>query len=186
MAELAGVSSILVVLSAPAIVWTRIRRAATRRAEQPAELIVVLGAALWDGRPCPELRRRVGHAAALYRRGLGEAVLCSGGWSGGRSEAAAMRDELVRRGVPAGAIAIDETGTSTRRSARAVARLGGGRRALFVSSGYHVHRVVSEARRHGIDAIAAPVPERRRAARQEAREVVAVLAYALTARIAWP
>jgi vancomycin permeability regulator SanA len=96
-----------------------------------------------------------------------------------------MRDELVRRGVPPGAIATDQTGTSTRRSVRAVARLGGPSRALFVSSGYHVHRVVSEARRHGIDAIAAPVPERSRVARQEAREVVAVCAYALTAPLAW-
>lgn len=165
------------------VIWVQIVRSGRGVAEGEVDLIVVLGAALWQGVPCPELSRRLARAAMLYRDGVGGLVLCSGGFSAGRSEAAAMREELCRQGVPAGAILVDETGSSTRRSIRAVAGLLPGRpRVLFVSSAYHVHRVLSEARRNGLDAVAAPVPLRtRRAGRQHAREVIAICAYAVTA-----
>jgi vancomycin permeability regulator SanA len=180
VAELAGLLVTIAAASAAAS-WVRIRRAARPRPVPRGDLIVVLGAALWGDAPCPELRRRLAHAAAIHRRGAADAILCSGGFSGGCSEALAMREELLRMGVPPGAISIDETGTSTRRSVRAVARRGGSPRVLFVSSGYHLRRVISEARRHGLDAAGAPVPERRRSLRQEAREVAALWGYALSA-----
>ena len=39
---------------------------------QPAEAIVVLGAAQYNGRPSPVLRARLDHALGLYREGLAD------------------------------------------------------------------------------------------------------------------
>jgi vancomycin permeability regulator SanA len=185
MAALVGIGSLLATAAA-ALVWGRTRRFAPAPVDRPTRLIVVLGAALWDQEPCPELMRRLAWAAALHHGRLAPSILCSGGLSGGLSEAAAMRWALVRMGVPVTAIELDESGASTRRSVRAVARRVDYReRVIFVSSRYHMYRVVAEARRHGIDAIASPVPQRRRPLRQEVREVCAVCVYALTASPAW-
>lgn len=145
-----------------------------------AELIVVLGAALWDGEPCPELDRRLSLTARLYAAARGRRVLCSGGFSRGRSEAVAMRRRLVQLGVPEAAIEVDESGTSTRRSVRAVAqRVQSRERVVFVSSAYHLPRIAAEARRRGLNASVSAVPARA-SLRQELREAVARVAYAVT------
>ena len=175
----------------------RVVRAGTRTPPGPgegatdsADAIVVFGAATWASGPSPELEARVVHAAALHRAGLARRVLCAGGWTGERSEALAMRTSLVRAGVPAEAVLVDEGSTSTRRAitaARRAALAHGWRRVLLVSSPYHMHRAAAEARRQGLDAVPAPAPStpvtRRFAAhaRQTLREVVALWWYAATA-----
>ncbi|OYV67880.1 MAG: hypothetical protein B7Z72_09120, partial [Gemmatimonadetes bacterium 21-71-4] len=45
-------------------------RAARQDDAAPADAIVVLGAAQYNGRPSPVFRARLDHAAALFRRGL--------------------------------------------------------------------------------------------------------------------
>ena len=45
----------------------------------PADAIVVMGAAQWDGRPSPVLQARLDHALDLYRRGLAPLVVVTGG-----------------------------------------------------------------------------------------------------------
>jgi hypothetical protein len=40
------------------------------RNERPADAIMVLGAAQYNGRPSPVLRARLDHALALHQRGL--------------------------------------------------------------------------------------------------------------------
>jgi vancomycin permeability regulator SanA len=144
-----------------------------------AEFIVVLGAALWNGEPCPELGRRLAWAARLYADGHATRVLCSGGFSRGRSEAKAMKKRLEQLGVPDAAIEIDESGTSTRRSVRAVTkRVSAGERVIFVSSAYHLPRVRAEARRRGVNTSVSAAPARA-SLRQELREAVARVAYAV-------
>ena len=39
--------------------------------QRPADAIVVMGAAQYDGRPSPIFAARIDHAVALYRRGCG-------------------------------------------------------------------------------------------------------------------
>jgi len=91
-----------------------------------------------------------------------------------------MRRRLVQLGVPTAAIEIDETGTSTRRSVRAVTRrVAAGDRVIFVSSAYHLPRVKAEARRRGLNASVSAAPARA-SLRQEVREAVARVAYAVT------
>jgi len=150
----------------------------------PADAIVVFGAATHRGRACPELRARLRHAARLYAEGWAPRVVCSGGRTGGASEALAMRDELVDH-VPADAIEIHEHGSSTRATIAAARRLG---HVLLVSSPWHLHRIAREARRQGIPAHLSAAPGGPVAShpgahrRQLAREVAATWWYALSAR----
>lgn len=44
-----------------------------------ADVILVLGAAQYNGRPSPVLRARLDHALELYRQGYAERILVTGG-----------------------------------------------------------------------------------------------------------
>jgi SanA protein len=169
----------LVALAGVAVTLLQIRRRGSEERPCTADAIVVFGAAVHNGRPSRELQARLDRAAELHARGYAPVVLCSGD----PSEARPMRDSLLHLGVPDRAIEMDEAGISTRRTVAAARQYG---RVLVVSSPYHLHRILGEAGRQGVDA--APVPARtplmarRLWARQVLREVAAVWWYALSAR----
>lgn len=163
----------------------RVERAARLSSGEPADEIVVFGAAAGPGGPCPELQLRLDRAAELHRHGHAPIIVCSGGRCGDISEARAMADALLARGVGPAAIEVDECGTSTRRTLQGVARRGHAGPVIAVSSDYHMHRIVAEARRQGIGCIPAPAPtdrllrSTRARARARAREVAASWWYAV-------
>jgi uncharacterized SAM-binding protein YcdF (DUF218 family) len=82
---------------------------------EPADVIAVLGAAQYDGRPSPQLRARLDQAVVLYEEGVAPVVFVTGGKQEGDrfTEAEASRDYLVRQGVPATAILLESEGSST-------------------------------------------------------------------------
>src|SRR5215470_11041144 len=173
------------------VTLARIWRAGRTPRLEPADAIIVFGAAIWDTGPSATLRLRTMRGAELYERGLAPVVVCSGGTSGGVSEPRVMADLMIAHGVPTSALMLDEAGVTTRATIASLHGIGGGkwRRILAVSSPFHLFRIVEEARRHGITALPCPTrrpPARRfRAklrllcwdARQYARETVAVWAY---------
>lgn len=173
-----------------AVCWTllNISVAGRRRATGHADAIVVFGAEATPRGPSPELAARLDHAADLYRQGMAPAVLCCGGISGAISEAASMADFLVDRGVPPGSVLTDEGCPSTRAALAATRRHGSAqwRTVLLVSSPYHLHRIMSEARRWEVRAIGSPtgrtpvMSRLRPRIRQTLREVAAVWWYAIT------
>jgi vancomycin permeability regulator SanA len=173
----------VVVVGAVALTWRRVWRGRGQPLPETAPIIVVLGCRAYASGAGTELRARTHHGAALYHAGLAPRVLASGGWSAGRfSEPEAIRDELLRCHVPAEAIDLDHTGTSTRGTITALRRMriDG---AVAVSSPYHVHRIAAEARRQGVTlttSASAKAGPRRRYLKQAAREVVANWWYALT------
>ena len=137
---------------------------------QPADAIVVLGAAQYDGRPSPVLRARLNHGIALWRRGLAPRLVVTGGRGEGdtTTEAEVGRRYALRQGIPDSAILVEPAGRSTVESVRAVARLSGvGNRRLvrvvLVSDGYHLLRLRLLARRCELVAYTSPVPEGARA-----------------------
>jgi len=144
-----------------------------------ADVIVVFGAAVGPAGPCRELRARLDHAARLHARGVAPRIRVSGGFTGRLSEAEAMREYLLGRGVRQEALEADERGTSTRAT---LAALPAGTRVVAVSSPYHMARIAAEARRCGLDCTSSPTPEIRARPRQLAREVAASWWYAATAR----
>jgi hypothetical protein len=54
----------------------------TRDEAQPADVILVLGAAEYRGRPSPVLRARLDHAFELYSRRLAPLIMTTGGAGG--------------------------------------------------------------------------------------------------------
>jgi len=150
-----------------ALVWlaslASVVAAARRDTAAPADAIVVLGAAQYDGRPSPVFRARLDHAAVLFRRGLAPVVIVTGGTGTGDtvSEAVVGRRYLVAAGLPDAAVEAESAGRTSARSVRAAAdriHQAGGTRALFVSDGFHLLRLGVLARRFGLRALGSPAP----------------------------
>lgn len=132
----------------------------------PSDVIIVLGAALSDdGTPYKALTRRSEHAAQLWKRRLSPSIICTGGVGRRvrvrRSEADGCREVLMRNGVPASAIVLEEASRSTEenaRNARGIMQQHGWHSAIVVSDSYHVFRARLIVRRAGMTAVTSPVP----------------------------
>ena len=126
-----------------------------------ADVIAVLGAAQYNGRPSPVFRARLDHAATLYQRGLAPTVLVTGG-VGVRdtlNEANVGRSYLVRLGIPDDAVIPLAGGHDTFSSIDQVRRWFDGRdnrRVLLVSDGFHMLRLQIIARRLGLTPYTSP------------------------------
>lgn len=136
-------------------------RAASRDSAQPAQAIVVLGAAQYRGRPSPVLRTRLDHAVGLFARGVAPVVVVTGGIAEGdtASEAAVGRIYALAAGVPDSAILLENEGRTTGQSLTRVARLLKARRidtVVVVSDPFHVLRAELVAEREGLTAYASP------------------------------
>jgi uncharacterized SAM-binding protein YcdF (DUF218 family) len=113
---------------------------------QPAEAIVVLGAAQYAGHPSPVLKARLDHALELWERHLARTLILTGGRGIGdtTSEAAVASRYAERRGVPHGAILLEDKGRTTRESMEGVAEIlkrSGYKSAILVSDPFHMLRL---------------------------------------------
>src|SRR5882724_11845527 len=95
------------ILSVPAAAYlwlltVAIERQATVDEAHPADVIVVLGAAEYRGKPSPVLKARLDHALELYRQGLAPRILTTGGAGGDPiyTESEVGRSYLSKHGVP--------------------------------------------------------------------------------------
>ena len=177
--------------------YGRVERAAARDETRPADVAIVLGAAVErGGRPSPSLRVRTQHAIDLYRTGQVQTLFLTGGLGrNAPSEAEAMRRLALAAGVPDAALVLDETATSTYESIAAAAREARTRRwrtVLVVTEPFHTPRARQMARDLGLDAYASPAPggpiQRIERLRRfyTAREAVALLWYVTLGRFLVP
>ncbi|MFJ3199018.1 vancomycin high temperature exclusion protein [Streptomyces sp. NPDC086989] len=119
----------------------------------PAEVAVVFGAGLWNGRPTPYLARRLDAAAELYRTGKTKVVLVTGDNSRTEyDEPDAMRAYLTAHGVPADRIVSDYAGFDTWDSCVRAKEIFGVKRAVLISQGFHIRRAVALCGAAGVDA----------------------------------
>ena len=130
---------------------------------RPAQAIIVLGAAQFDGRPSAVLGARLDHAAALYKRGLAPVIVVTGGkQSGDRfTEAEASATYLEGKGVPGGAIERETTSTNSYDELAAAARFlheRGIEDVLLVSDPFHAYRISAIAHDVGLNAHVSPTP----------------------------
>jgi len=124
-----------------------------------ADVILVLGAAQYGGKPSPVFEGRLEHAALLYREGRASTVVVLGGSAPGdaSTEAEAGRDWLIEQGLPADAVVASPVGTTTFESLRAAAdwmRERALHSAFLVSDPWHNLRMKRMASDLGIDAYA--------------------------------
>jgi uncharacterized SAM-binding protein YcdF (DUF218 family) len=128
---------------------------------RPAESIVVLGAAQYDGHPSPVLRARLDHAVDLWNQRMARVMILTGGTGFGdtTSEAAVGRGYIRRHGVPDGSIILENEGRTTRESLQAVSRMlrdRGFRTAIVVSDPFHMLRLWILSRRFGFTPYTSP------------------------------
>ncbi len=128
-----------------------------------ADVIIVLGAAEYRGKPSPVLKARLDHALELYRRGLAPRLMTTGGAGGDPvfTEGTVGRDYLLKHGVPAEAIIVEPEGVSTVHSVTAAAEIMQRmnlRSCLVVSDGYHIFRVKKIFERRGVQVFGSPRP----------------------------
>jgi len=135
---------------------------ATDRTED-ADVIIVLGAGIRrDGRAGWALTRRATMSADLWKQGIASHVLCTGAQANGypRSEAAACREILLREGVDASAILMEENSRSTEENAiysQRILEQNNFDSAVLVSDSYHMLRAEWIFRSQGITAYTSPV-----------------------------
>jgi uncharacterized SAM-binding protein YcdF (DUF218 family) len=143
------------------LVTIRIWQQGTVDERRPVDVIVVLGAAQYDGRPSPVFAARLDHAVSLWNAGLAKAFVVTGGKLPGdrTTEAATARQYALERQVPADAIIGEDGAHNTLVSLRAVAALmrqHGFASAIFVSDPTHMLRVLRIASDLGIEAYGSP------------------------------
>lgn len=168
----------------------RVLTAAGPEVARPADVLLVLGAAQYNGRPSAVYAARLDRAAQLYRAGAAPEVMTLGGGQPGdeTTEGAAGRAYLLTRGVPARAVTAIGVGGDTLVSLRAatrVARSRGWRSAVLVTDRWHSARAGLMAADLGWRVQLAPVrtgpsvrPDLR--TRYVARETAGLLFYLLT------
>ena len=129
----------------------------------PADVIIIMGAAEYRGRPSPVLRARIDHALDLYRRKLAPRIMTTGGAGGDPvyTEGEVARNYLVRQGVPSEAILVEKEADSTWKSTAIAAemmRRMNLRSAILVSDGYHIYRAKKMLEFRGLDVYGSPRP----------------------------
>lgn len=162
----------LVVVAAALLLYigwvaTRIERQAGLEEARPADVILVLGAAEYRGRPSPVLRARLDHALDLYQRKFAPRIMTTGGAGGDPvfTEGTVGQSYLMGRGVPSEMIIVERQGDSTVYSTAAAAEIlnrMGLKSVIVVSDGYHIFRVKKMLQAHGIAAYGSPRPEKQK------------------------
>jgi uncharacterized SAM-binding protein YcdF (DUF218 family) len=149
-----------------ATVAREIRLQSTVDEVQPADVIVVLGAAEYRGRPSPVLEARLNHALFLYLQNLAPRILTTGGRGGDPTftEGEVAYAYLSRHGVPSEAILVESEGETTVQSIAAaveIMRQMNLKSCIVVSDGYHIYRVKKMLAAQGMKVYGSPRPSDR-------------------------
>src|SRR5881397_3492836 len=160
---LAGIIVLITISFYFAYLYRQIRDSAVRDEAQPADAIVVLGAAQYNGRPSPVLKARLDHAYELYKQGNSKKVITTGSYGPDPnfSEAHVSTQYLIQHGVSVANIITEQGSGSTYDSIQAAAGLmhaKGWTTALVVSDGFHLFRIKRMFQDNGILAYTSPAP----------------------------
>jgi uncharacterized SAM-binding protein YcdF (DUF218 family) len=156
-------------LAAAAIVygWSlyrNIRNLAAQDDAHSADVIVILGAAQYNGHPSPVLKARLDHALDLYNQGYARTIMTTGsyGLDPNFSEAHVGTEYLKQQGVEPGSIITEQGSGTTRdsiRAAVAVMQANRWKSVLVVSDGFHMYRVKRMLNDAGVIAYTSPDPD---------------------------
>ena len=157
--------AVVALLTAITVVSVRIQRQSTRDEAKPADVIVVLGAAEYRGRPSPVLRARLDHALELYNRKFASRIMTTGGAGGDPlfTEGGVGRSYLMSMGVPSDSIIVENEGETTVQSIAMVGeimRRMGLLSVIVVSDGYHIFRVKRMLQFRGLTVYGSPRAEK--------------------------
>jgi uncharacterized SAM-binding protein YcdF (DUF218 family) len=138
-----------------------ILRAASIQELQPADAIVVFGAAEYAGRPSPVFRARLDRGYELYEKKLAPVVITTGGAATDPhfNEGQVGHDYLMHRGIPETSLIAETQASDTAQSAvrvAAIMRENHMHTCLAVSDEYHVFRIRKMLQHEGVTVYLAP------------------------------
>lgn len=142
-------------------IYVLIRRTAVRDDAQPADIIVVLGAAQYNGRPSPVFKARLDHTASLFKKNYASRIMTTGGYGFDPrySEAGVGKSYLQKKDIPGDCIFTETSGLTTTESIeRSIPFLKTQNltRVIAVSDGFHLFRIKKIFRDHQITAYGSP------------------------------
>jgi uncharacterized SAM-binding protein YcdF (DUF218 family) len=157
-ALLTGILALFVYL---VYVSIQIGRQSTRDEARPADVILVLGAAEYRGRPSPVLKARLDHALVLYRKKMAPSLITTGGAGGDPdfTEGGVGRSYLIEHNVPSEAIIVEPEGETTAHSIAAAGEIMermGLKSCILVSDGYHIYRAKKMLESRSINVYGSP------------------------------
>jgi len=144
-----------------AVTALQVWQASRQDQARPVQAIVVLGAALYNGVPSPDLRARLNHALDLWSRKLSDVIVVTGGKQPGDrfTEATAGADYLAAKGVPQADILREVSGRNSWQSLESTAGFLIARHrttVLLVSDPYHDKRISLMADELGLKPYVSP------------------------------
>jgi uncharacterized SAM-binding protein YcdF (DUF218 family) len=139
----------------------RIQKQSVRDEANRADIIIVMGAAEYRGKPSPVLRARLDHAVELYRGHYAPLILTTGGAGGDPkfTEAEVGRSYLIDRGIPPERVVIENQGETTAQSlatAFEIMQRMNLRSCIVVSDGYHIFRAKKYLQAEGLTVFGSP------------------------------
>jgi uncharacterized SAM-binding protein YcdF (DUF218 family) len=146
------------------VLW-RIAQVEKQAVPRPADVAIVLGAAVWGEQPSPGLRERLDQALRLYRQGYAPYLIVTGGLGEGKTidEATVMKRYLLEHGVPAERVLLENKARDTYENllySKALMDEHSLHTALIVSHGYHLARAAEMAAALGMEAYPVGVKSR--------------------------
>ena len=147
----------------------------------PADTLLVMGAAQYDGKPSPAFARRLDKALELYREGCAEYIIVTGGKQPGDrfTEGASGVHYLAERGVPDAALAAETTSRSSLENLSRSRSLVRGNKLLIVTDDMHAYRTELLAQHLGFEARVASVATHGPRLRYALHEAAGVMAFML-------
>ncbi len=128
---------------------------------QKADVIIVLGAAVWPMGPSPALQARIHHSATIHNEGLSNFFILTGGM--GKyppTEAEAMKESLIQLGVDEDILFLERKATNTRENielSMEIMKQNQWETAIIVTDAFHLKRALLIAKENGLLAYGAPV-----------------------------
>ena len=121
-----------------------------------ADYAIVLGLALENGEPAPDLLARLDTAREYLKKYPEAKLILTGGNAdeSGRTEAAVMRDILTQQGVPEDKLILEDQAQTTKENFSNIAGIiPTGEPVVMISSNYHMDRAVRNASESGFPQI---------------------------------
>ena len=151
---------ILVLLSGVAYQYYSILHVGEHAEPQPADVIIVLGAAVWPQGPSPALQARVYYATQLYHGGYADKLILSGGLGENPpTEAEAMAIAAMALDVRPGALYLEKAARNTLENltlSKEIMDENNWATAIIVTDVFHIKRALLTAEALGLKAYGAP------------------------------
>jgi vancomycin permeability regulator SanA len=182
---------LLLIIVIPLYVAGSIWYTAKNTTAEKSDVILVMGAAQFDGRPSEVLLARLNHAKSLFNAGLAPRIYTVGGGAPGdrTTEAAASKAWLTDNGVNKTNVLAIAKGRDTLSSTKAYVeqiRKAKFSSVVIVTDPYHCYRAIKMAKDRGIEATCSAVesgPAANSGIKYLARETGAYLAYVTVGRL---